>query len=41
MQGVGLAAEIADYRQRALLRARRERPCDRGAAKKSDELSPP
>src|SRR5262245_12315351 len=33
------AAQEADHRHRRLLRARRERPCDRRAAQKCDELA--
>jgi len=35
------AADEADDRHRGLLRARRERPCCRSAAKKRDEIPPP
>src|SRR5262249_17948466 len=34
-------AEIADYRHRRLLRARRERPCGYSAAEKCDKVPPP
>src|ERR1700730_14605294 len=35
------AVDKRDYRQRRLLRARGERPCEGGAAEKRDEFAPP